>query len=245
MELKVRVKGQTAWCQERVVLTASTDVLDAVFEFDEHWNGMTKTVLFTRNGVTKTRLLSKNRCTVPNELIKNGGIVISVVGAKDGQIITTTNQCAVILYLSGYIPNITIGKPNDDVFTDILKELELHNQLAHDIEAQAEEVKSMADELYRMAIEKTEINEAGELVITYKSGNQVNLGRVVGRDGERGEKGEKGDDGERGVTTQVGGFFTLAVDARGDLWAYSEDDIIPEFEYDPETGLLYFVSEQE
>lgn len=56
-------------------------------------------------------------------------------------------------------------------------------------------------------------------------------------------KGEKGDVGESGITSPVAGFFTLSVDAEGDLWVYSEDDNVPEFEYDSETGYLYVVQE--
>ena len=56
-------------------------------------------------------------------------------------------------------------------------------------------------------------------------------------------KGEKGDTGESGITSPVAGFFTLSVDADGDLWVYSEDDNVPEFEYDSETGYLYVVQE--
>lgn len=65
------------------------------------------------------------------------------------------------------------------------------------------------------------------------------------KNGEPGAQGPKGDPGEKAVTTQVGGFFTLAVDHDGNLWAYSEDDIVPVFEYDPDTGELYVVTEEE
>lgn len=56
--------------------------------------------------------------------------------------------------------------------------------------------------------------------------------------------GQKGDPGESGVTTPVSGFFTLSVDADGNLWAHSaEGGTTPDFEYDSETGNLYFVTE--
>ena len=56
-------------------------------------------------------------------------------------------------------------------------------------------------------------------------------------------KGSKGDRGDSGVTTPINGFFTMYVDADGNLWVLSEDDLTNTFEYDAETGNLYFVQE--
>lgn len=55
--------------------------------------------------------------------------------------------------------------------------------------------------------------------------------------------GAQGPRGDNGVTTPVSGFFTLAVDENGDLWAYSEDDLALDFEYDAQSGNLYVVQE--
>ena len=56
-------------------------------------------------------------------------------------------------------------------------------------------------------------------------------------------KGNKGDRGDSGVTTPINGFFTMYVDEDGNLWVLSEDDLTNTFEYDAETGNLYFVQE--
>lgn len=64
-----------------------------------------------------------------------------------------------------------------------------------------------------------------------------------GDKGDHGEKGEKGDTGESGITSPVSGFFTLSVDADGNLWSYSADGNEPDFEYEPDTGNLYIVQE--
>ena len=49
-----------------------------------------------------------------------------------------------------------------------------------------------------------------------------------------------------GVIAPVNGFFTLSVDSDGNLWAHSaEGGTTPDFEYDSETGNLYFLTEQE
>lgn len=64
-----------------------------------------------------------------------------------------------------------------------------------------------------------------------------------GPKGDKGEKGDKGDTGESGITAPVNGFFTLSVDADGNLYAHSaEDGTTPTFEYDETTGDLYFVT---
>lgn len=57
--------------------------------------------------------------------------------------------------------------------------------------------------------------------------------------------GPQGPPGESGVTAPVNGFFTLSVDSDGNLWAHSaENGTTPDFEYDSETGNLYFVTEE-
>ena len=54
-----------------------------------------------------------------------------------------------------------------------------------------------------------------------------------------------GDGTGGGVTAPVNGFFTLSVDEDGNLWAHSaENGTTPEFEYDSETGNLYFLTEE-
>lgn len=67
-----------------------------------------------------------------------------------------------------------------------------------------------------------------------------------GIQGPAGEKGDKGDPGESGVTSNINGFFTLSVDADGNLYAHhSDDNFPPEFEYKSETGDLYFITPDE
>ena len=97
--------------------------------------------------------------------------------------------------------------------------------------------------------EKGEQGLQGAMGPTGATGPQGEQGiqGAAGADGEKGEKGEKGDQGDKGesgITTPVNGFFTLSVDADGNLWAYSaEDGTTPDFEYDSATGNLYVVQE--
>ncbi len=67
-----------------------------------------------------------------------------------------------------------------------------------------------------------------------------------GPQGLRGPQGEQGIQGETGITTQISSFFTLSVDSKGNLYVhYSDEDYPPEFEYETETGNLYFVTTEE
>lgn len=98
--------------------------------------------------------------------------------------------------------------------------------------------------------------EATDLVSTalglLETGGLVGPQGIQGPQGEKGEQGiqgvqgPKGDTGESGVVAPSNGFFTLAVDDEGYLCAYSADDgTTPPFEYDEETGELYYLTEVE
>ena len=66
---------------------------------------------------------------------------------------------------------------------------------------------------------------------------------IQGVQGIQGIQGEKGETGESGVVAPVGSFFTLSVDADGNLWVTSEDGNAPNFQYDSATGNLYVVAD--
>lgn len=70
---------------------------------------------------------------------------------------------------------------------------------------------------------------------------------VKGEQGERGPQGiqgpqgEKGERGDSGVTAPLSGFFSLTVDADGNLWSHVADGgAAPPFSYDAATGELYY-----
>lgn len=70
---------------------------------------------------------------------------------------------------------------------------------------------------------------------------------VKGEQGERGPQGiqgpqgEKGDRGDSGVTAPLSGFFSLTVDADGNLWSHVADGgAAPPLSYDSSTGELYY-----
>ena len=59
----------------------------------------------------------------------------------------------------------------------------------------------------------------------------------------KGEKGDKGDKGDSGITAPSAGMFSLWLEQEtGDLYAYYPDGSAPpQFEFDAESGALYFV----
>lgn len=87
------------------------------------------------------------------------------------------------------------------------------------------------------------IGQQGPIGIKGDKGDTGERG-VQGVQGIQGLKGEKGDTGESGITTQISGFFTMSVDSEGNLYAHhSDENNPPEFEYDTETGNLYFITD--
>lgn len=63
-----------------------------------------------------------------------------------------------------------------------------------------------------------------------------------GAQGIQGPKGDKGDPGESGILSPVAGLFTLSVDPDGNLWVYFVDgEDAPQFEYEEETGNVYYI----
>jgi len=63
--------------------------------------------------------------------------------------------------------------------------------------------------------------------------------------GEKGDTGEKGDQGESGIMASTAGMFSLHLDpATGNLYAeYPDGAAPPTFEYDADTGKLYYVTD--
>lgn len=89
--------------------------------------------------------------------------------------------------------------------------------------------------------EKGEKGEKGDKGDNGKDGKDGEKGErgLAGIQGIQGEKGEKGDKGDSGLTITGNGFFTLAGDENGDLWAYYSGDIKPEFETNNDGDIYY------
>lgn len=119
---------------------------------------------------------------------------------------------------------------------------------AQNAAAAAAQSKADAEAAYQLA------HQEGISDIVNNKGAEYNTISIIQRDGtthtfsvvngSKGDKGDKGDPGESGVVTPVGAFFTLSVDADGDLWVtYPDGGTPPDFYYDSDTGDLYVDTE--
>lgn len=64
--------------------------------------------------------------------------------------------------------------------------------------------------------------------------------------GDKGDTGPQGAQGEAGIMTPTAGMFSLYLDPNtGDLYAeYPDGENPPAFEYDADTGNLYFITDE-
>lgn len=106
-------------------------------------------------------------------------------------------------------------------------------------------------------VQKSAIKAAGQAAAAAENANQAleNVEEVrqdladrvaAGEfDGAPGEQGPPGPQGESGVMAPTSGMFSLYLDpATGNLYAeYPDGSTPPQFEYDSETGNLYFVTD--
>lgn len=90
-------------------------------------------------------------------------------------------------------------------------------------------------------VTKSVTNNGMTLYFEIPRGEQGAVG-PRGAQGIEGPEGKQGPPGESGVVTPTSGWFTLAGDAEGNLWAYYNDiDTPPKFEVD-EDGNIYYIT---
>ncbi len=125
-----------------------------------------------------------------------------------------------------------INQEVEDNTTQITAAIEVVNTAAKNAEAQTENAQTAA----------TNANTAATNAEAVK---QDILERLA--DGEfKGDTGDQGPKGESGVMAPSSGMFSLYLDpATGGLYAeYPDGETPPAFEYETETGNLYFVTDE-
>ena len=173
-----QIDGQHVKCLDKKILASgSKNYLNAVFAFSSDWEGMCKTAVFVRNGVKKFRLLSNDQCVIPWEVLQQGGFVLSIVGMRDGTVVTTdgvkadmSTTAIPVLVSNGYVAGKTVEPPTADVYEQII------NMLIN--------ASEKADETLSECIDRMYIDEGGHLIIVTRAGRQIDFGSM---------KGDKGD----------------------------------------------------
>lgn len=159
-------------CDECTTIGDNSDYI-AEFDFDEEWNGVTKTARFIKcNGEHVDQLIEDNKCDVPEEVLKRGYIKVGVYSSR-----MTTTYCEVYVKESIKEKTGNVIEPTPNVYEQLTKHLdELYQLMPNEVE------RYLADHKDELKGEKGEKGEKGD----------------TGIQGEKGEKGEKGDKGDIG-----------------------------------------------
>lgn len=123
----------------------SVNYLTAVFDFDEEWQGFTKTAVFTGKANVFNVLLDNNKCVIPHEVLQGKYFTVSVFGIKEEVRITAT-ELFIPLDKSGYMEGETPSEPTPTVYEEILTQLtRIGSQ--QDYEALSDEVEAAKSDL--------------------------------------------------------------------------------------------------
>ncbi len=115
---------------------------NVVFEFDESWEGFTKSAVFYRNPKERyLQLLKNDQCVIPHEVMGDEGkVVIGVFGVNGDKVITSE-----VLYYDigkGAVVSDEMPEPTPDIWAQILADYhlillkmdEFTNQITSDFE---------------------------------------------------------------------------------------------------------------
>lgn len=97
MTLEYNVINQriTSKCNNYYAVADSVNYLKLDFTFTADWQGFSKLITF-RNGLTLLTIEVEDSCIVPWEVIKTPSFIFSIVGTKDGVVITTDTMKVII-----------------------------------------------------------------------------------------------------------------------------------------------------
>lgn len=84
--MKIAVKGLSAsLIKDDTLIQLSERVYTVDFEFDDNWDGFTKSAVFAAGSVSETVALIDDSCDIPSSVLEEGGVVLKVRvhGTKD------------------------------------------------------------------------------------------------------------------------------------------------------------------
>lgn len=116
MTLEYNVINQriTSKCNNYYAVADSVNYLKLDFTFTADWQGFSKLITF-RNGLTLLTIEVEDSCIVPWEVIKTPSFIFSIVGTKDGVVITTDTM-KVIIKPSGETQGVTPSDPPKQIY---------------------------------------------------------------------------------------------------------------------------------
>ena len=160
-------------------VSRSVDIYEAVFAFDESWDGFSKTAVFQTNSETAIEvILVDDVCTIPHEVLAvSGQMRIGVYGVKDEQVMPTVWGQTVRVHLG--TPTGSIGTtPTPSVYAQILAEAEAAHDIAEAVQGEWESVTASAETLGE-----------GESATVQFEDNDFHFGIPKGDTGAQGEPG--------------------------------------------------------
>lgn len=131
------------------VYSGDIKTIDTKFEFGENWNGFTKTAVFY-NDITKPyhQIMENDICYIPHEVMqKEGRIFLGVFGVKGDKV--KTSEVVYYDIGQGVITGAGIAPPSDDIWIQILGELETFRQLVEDVQIGEEMFKNQVLEVLK------------------------------------------------------------------------------------------------
>lgn len=121
--LSYAVTGQRIELTEPVMLVAGTvNVYTVSFSFDDAWDGLQRTAVFSCNGTSREQLLTDDACTVPWEvLIANDRLKVGVYGTRaDGSRLPTIWAARKLFVNPGAGPTQEAADPSPTLVEQLL-----------------------------------------------------------------------------------------------------------------------------
>lgn len=154
----------------------------------------------------------------------------------------TQNQMVWMCFAAGVVKRMGTYEDFQQLFQDL--KVDLENLIADEVlvfSSAAEYANSAGKEAHKQAQSaESAANRANNIA------DDLEMRRDSGEfKGEKGDKGDKGEQGESGIMVPAAGMFSLYLDPEtGDLYAeYPDGSAPPQFEYDADSGNLYFVTD--
>lgn len=123
------IKETIAMTKDETLVEKSDEIYSVHFDFDETWDGFTKTALFKAGEYVKELALVDDECDIPSECLEIPGLMLKVLvrGVKGDEEISTPwcNTSRILYDISIDIPvPPTPPEPSDDEFSRLGNDFE-------------------------------------------------------------------------------------------------------------------------